>query len=236
MTVLKLAIAGAKAYHTPMTLRPLAIAALCLLPSCGIFSNEYSPEYMREDSPLDPPGMAAARAAQRAQRVKEGVFAPGASVEVQQGRAFLLDRNPDHSDEPNGRMVKSATAKIISCEGLYYYVELEDGKKGFLRESDLVSPVQLVPTDPMLIGGDLFPGVLPAGETPAPTGDIPLDDNQQLTTNADGRTVVLVGKKTDRGAEFEARKQELEQAADNAAPSDDDAGDPPPLPDSSVGH
>ncbi len=223
-----------------MKFAPIALATLCLLPSCGVFSNEYSPEYLREDSPLDPPGMAAARAAQRAkyaELAKESIFQVGDTIEVQHERAFLLDRNPDNTDEPTGRMVKSKTAKIISCEGLYYYVELENGKKGFLRESDLVPPVQLVATDPALIGGDLFPGALPTDETPGPEGDIPLDDNQKLTTNSDGRTVVIVDKKTDRSAEFEARKQAMENAAKDAAPAaGGNDGDPPPLPESSVGN
>ncbi len=85
--------------------------------------------------------------------------------------------------------------------------------------------------------GDIFPGAMPTGETPGPVGDIPLDDNQKLTTNADGRTVVIVDKKTDRSAEFEARKQAMENAAKQAAPAaGNDDGDPPPLPESSVGN
>ncbi len=217
-----------------MKLLPLALISLFLLPSCSEWrSREYTPEYLNADSPLDPPGMAAARAAQRAQRVKEGAFTPGSTIEVQQGRAFLLERNPDHNDDPSGRMVKSATAKIISCEGLYYFVELEDGKKGFLRESDLVPPVQLVPTDPSLIGSDLFPGATTADGMPSPGVEIPLQDNEQMTTNTDGRKVILIDKKTDRSAEFEAQRKAMESGA---AVGGDDAGDPPPLPDSSLGN
>ncbi len=202
---------------------PIALAALALLPSCdSLFSGEYSPEYLREDSPLDPPGLAAARKAQRDALVKEGLFAPGSTVEVQQGRVFLLARNPERTPEPSGKMVESAKAKIISCEGLYYFVELDGGERGFLRESDLVQPVELVPTNPML-AGDLF--ATPISEVAEP---LPLDENQTLTTNNNGRTVVLVGKKSERSAEFEERKKEVETGGDSGADSE-----PPPLPEPS---
>ncbi len=227
-------------YHQGMSLRLLALASLLLLPSCSLFTatEEYTPEYLKEDSPLDPPGTAQARKALRdkyAELAKNSTFKPGETYNINDGRVYLLDRNPDNVNEPSGRMVKAETAKVISCEGLYYFVETEGGKRGYLRASDLVSPVQLVPTDPLLMNGDLFPAGLPEGETPGPVGDIPLNDNQKLTTNADGRTVIIVDKKTDRSAEFEAQKQAMEQGA-QLNNSGSEGGDPPPLPDSSLGN
>ncbi len=194
---------------------------LALLPSCET-TEEYTPEYLREDSPLDPPGTAEARKAQRAERVKEGLFAPGSTVDVQQGRVFLLSRNPDYSDEPSGRMVDAEQAKVISCEGLYYFVELDGGKRGYLRESDLVSPVQLVPTDPVMVNGDLF--ATPVGDDGTP---LPLDENQTYATNATGRTVILVGKTSERGNEFEERKKAVEEGSTSGG------DEPPPLPEPS---
>ncbi len=207
-----------------MKLYPYLFAGLMLvLPSCdSLSSEEYTPEYLKETTPLDPPGTEAARKAMRMERVKEGKFETGSSVPVQQGRVFLLSRNPEYSPEPEGRLVEAAEAKILSCEGLYYFVEMEDGKRGYLRESDFEQPMDLLlpPADPMMaeFGGEVEGG--------AP---IQLDDNQTLTTNTDGRSVILVGKKTGRSAEFEKRKNALERGESYPVPA---AGgeEPPPLP------
>ncbi len=201
-------------------------AAMLVLPSCdSISSEEYMPEYMKETTPLDPPGTEAARKAMRLERVKEGKFATGTSVPVQQGRVFLLSRNPEYSPEPEGRLVESAEAKILSCEGLYYFVEMQDGKRGYLRESDLEQPIELMPTDPMLMGGMFGPDGEVEGGAP-----MQLDENQTLTTNTDGRSVILVGKKTERTAEFEKRKEAVEKGEPIPLPATGGDELPPPLP------
>lgn len=202
-------------YYTDMKLSSIVIMALgvVLLSSCSLFDPEeqdYTPEYLREDSPLDPPGTSEARAALRAKLVKEGAFAPGEELEVQQGKVFLFYRNPDYSHDTSGRMVEAATARIVSCEGLYYFVETDAGKKGYLRESDLVSPVKmLVSTE-----DNLFPeGEMP--QLPQNWGneaDSALDGAQKIMTTSSGRTVVVIKKKSERSAEFEARKKQLEEA------------------------
>ncbi len=203
---------------------------MLVLSSCDSFKQEeYTPEYLKEPSPLDPPGTEAARKAMRQERVKEGgKFETGTSVPVQEGRVFLLSRNPEYSHEPSGRMVEADEAKILSCEGLYYFVELEDGKRGYLRETDFVQPeVDLVSTNPMFAGefaGDMF---IPDGEVEG-AAPMQLDDNQTLTTNEDGRAVLLVGKKSDRSAEFEQRKQAVEKG--EPLPSSISIDEPPPLP------
>lgn len=207
----------------------LGAAALC---SCDAVKSltkpgEYHPEYMNEASALDAPGMAAAREAQRQERVKEGTYAPGEELEVQESKVYLFNRNPDKDENATGKMVQAAKAKIIACEGLYYFVETDEGDKGFLRESDLVNPVKLVSTTDML---------LPNGETPGPEGwaegaveqpeVMQLDANQTLMTNESGRTVVVVGKKSEKSDDFEARKKALMEGQSMPAPS----AAPAPLP------
>lgn len=191
----------------------LPLLGALLLSSCSLFERgEYTPLYLQEPSPLDPPGTAEAREQMRKERVKEGIFAVGSTPEVQQGKAFLLDRNPDYTENPSGRMVDTPTVKVLSCEGMYYFVEAEDGKRGFLRESDMVNPVTLVSTTDFIPmpGEGILPsvdGVLPFEAAPA----VPGTQGAQLHTNEDGRTVVVVGKKSDKAAEFEAQKRALEQ-------------------------
>lgn len=187
-----------------------------LLCSCDVVSKitapgEYHPEYLNEGSALDGVGAEAARAAQRNNRVQEGTFAPGDTLDVHESKVYLFSRNPDKDEKATGKMVNTDKAKIIACEGLYYFVEVDDGSKGFLRESDLVNPVKLVSTN------DNF--LLPNGETPGPEGwaegdvtqpdVLQLDSNQTLMTNANGRTVVVVGKKSEKSDDFEARKKAL---------------------------
>ena len=138
----------------------LSFLSAALLSSCGVLDSlttpgEYMPIYLQEPSPLDPPGMDAVRAEARAKYVKEGLYADGETLDVQQGKAYLFNRNPDYYEGAKGRMVDTATARIISCEGLYYFVEIEDGSKGFLRETDFVNPVKLVSTAEILGDGKM---------------------------------------------------------------------------------
>lgn len=217
-------------------MKPLAAIALLsvtLLSSCSIVERlstpgEYTPIYLQEPSPLDPPGMEAVRAEARAKYVKEGMYKDGEKLEVQHGKAYLFNRNPDYYEGAKGRMVEAANATVISCEGLYYFVELEDGSKGFLRETDFVNPVKLIPTSPMATAGD---GLLPG------TGHLPLVDDwsdlppmngdQKLMTNTAGRAVLVVSKKSDKTDEFNARRREIQQAP----AAEDDGGLPTPTAD-----
>lgn len=199
---------------------PILLLGTLLLSSCSLFnkSNEYMPLYLQEPSPLDPPGTEDLRAKMRAERVKEGIFAVGETPEVQQGRAYLLDRNPDYAENPSGRMVATGTVKVLSCEGTYYFVEAEDGKRGFLRESDMVRPITLVSTSDFVpLPGE---GLMPGADGLLPFEQAPLDKSAapQLRVNNDGRTVVVVGKKSDKSREFEERRRALE--ADMSAGAD----------------
>ena len=195
----------------------LSLLCIATLSSCSVFESlstpgEYMPIYLQEPSPLDPPGMEAVRAEARAKYVKEGLYANGETLEVQQGKAYLFNRNPDYYEGAKGRMVNAANAKIISCEGLYYFVELEDGSKGFLRETDFVNPVKLVST---AAESDL----LPIGAMP-PVGDwgssSPQDGDQTIMTNDSGRAVLVVSKKSKKTDEFEARRRQIEKAPDES--------------------
>lgn len=203
----------------------LSLLCVSMLTSCSVFESlttpgEYMPIYLQEPSPLDPPGMEAIRAEARAKYVKEGMYADGETLEVQQGKAYLFNRNPDYYEGAKGRMVTTASAKIISCEGIYYFVEIEDGSKGFLRETDFVNPVKLVSTT---AESDLLPiGAMPAADTWST--DNAQDGNQTIMTNDSGRAVLIVSKKSNKTDEFEKRRRELK-----AAPSsDDDSGLPTP--------
>lgn len=197
----------------------LSLFSAALLSSCGVIESlttpgEYMPLYLQEPSPLDPPGMEAKRAEARAKYVKEGLYADGETLDVQQGKAFLFNRNPDYYEGAQGRMVDTATARIISCEGLYYFVEIEDGSKGFLRETDFVNPVKLVSTAET--------GFLPPVEDWADSE--PMDGDQTIMTNDTGRAVLVVSKKSRKTDEFEARRRELQKSP----AVEDDGGLPTP--------
>ena len=190
----------------------LSFLGTILLSSCGVLESlttpgEYMPIYLQEPSPMDPPGMEAVRAEARAKYVKEGLYADDETLEVQQGKAYLFNRNPDYYEGAQGRMVDTSSAKIISCEGLYYFVEIDDGRKGFLRETDFVNPVKLVSTTDG--------GILPTGELPAIGEWHPgeeRDGAQTIMTTNTGRAVLVVRKKSQKTDEFEARRRELQQA------------------------
>ena len=205
-----------------LTLTLFAVATV--LTSCSWLKRmtepgEYSPAYLQAESALDPPGAAAAREEARRKLVKDGIFVTGAQIDVKEGKAFLFTRNPDHVPETGGRMVKTTKAKILSCEGSYYFVEVDSGQRGFLRESDLVDPAStLVTTSGVVPDGQ---GILPSGDatdggTVLQDGTLDLGDNKTLTTNENGRTVVVVGKKTGKTSEFEEAKRRIEAASEDA--------------------
>lgn len=184
---------------------------------------------------MDPPGTADARKAMRDKLVKTGAFAPGDTPEVQQGKVYLFDRNPDYDPNASGRMVEAKKVKVRSCEGLYYFVELENGGNGYLRESDMLAPVTLVTTQP----GVLFPGEAPGMplpmDVPAPA-EVELDGNQKLMTNTAGRTVVVVNKSSERNNEFEARKKAFLEAAGKEQPKPANEPEFEPLPEPTAGY
>lgn len=197
----------------------LSICCVAALNSCSVFEGlttpgEYLPIYLQEPSPLDPPGMEAVRAEARAKYVKEGLYADGETLEVQQGKAYLFNRNPDYYEGASGRMVDTSQAKIISCEGLYYFVQIDDGSKGFLRETDFVNPVKLVSTADEA-------ALLPLGDmgtwNTAPTQD----GAQTIMTNEAGRAVLIVNKKSDKSNEFEARRKEIGSTAPTPEAADE---------------
>ena len=72
-----------------LTLTLFAVATV--LTSCSWLKRmaepgEYSPAYLQEESALDPPGAAAAREEARRKLVKEGMYVPGAEIEVRKAR------------------------------------------------------------------------------------------------------------------------------------------------------
>lgn len=193
----------------------ISLLSMTLFTSCSVMERlsspgEYTPIYLEEPSPLDPPGMDAIRAEARAKYVKEGLYKDGETLEVQQGKAFLFNRNPDYYEGAKGRMIQTVNARIISCEGLYYFVELDDGSKGFLRETDFVSPVKLVSSS--------LENLLPEESWDSPT---PVNGEQQIITSASGRAVLVVKKTSKKTDEFNARRRELlnKQAVGDALPT-----------------
>ena len=164
----------------------LILATSLLLTSCNwvqtVFeSTDYTPEYLKEDSPLDPPGTADARAAMRKARVKEGLFATGSEVQIRDGKAYLFNLNPDYSESTGGRMVNAQTAKIVSCEGTYYFVETNEGKRGYMRESDFVDPFAVDPNAQFLPDGQ---GILPPVEGAENTSSLPFSSQPAQTLPA----------------------------------------------------
>lgn len=194
-----------------MMLRSAFLLSLPLmLVSCGLTDRgTYVPEYLKPDSPLDPPGTSAARAAMRAEILKEGKYPADAEAPVREGKVFLLERNPDRDESTDGKLVRTPSVKVIACEGTYYFVETQEGERGFVRESDLEDPVTLVSnglTDPVT-GLPLTPGgeaQLPSPESNASA----VQPTDRVTVSSTGRAVILRSNGSDRAAAYEQRRRE----------------------------
>ena len=63
----------------------ISLLSMTLFTSCSVMERlsspgEYTPIYLEEPSPLDPPGMDAIRAEARAKYVKEGLYKDGETL------------------------------------------------------------------------------------------------------------------------------------------------------------
>lgn len=198
------------------TLSATALGAILLLSSCSTTDKNPLPIYLAPDSSLDAPGQQAARKAEFKRRQKEGAFAVGSKAKVSKGKAFFFSKNPDIDGILGGKMMEADEVTILSAEGMYYYVRTEDEDGGYLRESDLINPS----VDAQLTAGmDLMEGMVFGDPSAAPeiTGDGALfpptngltmevpgqEGAPQVRTNAQGRVVTVVKKKTGAGNRFE---------------------------------
>lgn len=221
-----------------MRLPVLLLTSLLLLSSCSLFKPAESlPEYLREDSPLDPPGTAAARAEMRAKYLKEGIYAKGDRVDIFGGRIVLFDRNPERESNIKARSIETGTVKVIACEGTYYFVEADGGEMGYAKETDLFNPAAMPllpegqePFGPLVPGdGQLIPGV------PGADGaGVDIGGNQRLMQDADGHSVIITPSSSQRSSEFAARERALQQGQSLPASGEDEGSDE--LPPSSLDH
>ncbi len=168
------------------------ILALCsmLIPACKNSLMNNTPMHLQVDRSDDPPGLASQRKEMREKREKSGTYAKGEQAYISNGKAMFFRQNPDYYTNPEGQMVESQTAKVIFCEGLYYFVQAATGERGYMRESDFApkeiglpdsslgimgelgiptAPLDGVEYNPTLDNSGLFPGgeLLPGGEQPA---------------------------------------------------------------------
>ncbi|MFI3243966.1 MAG: hypothetical protein R3Y56_06920 [Akkermansia sp.] len=208
---------------TPSITR-LFIASALLLASCSSSNKNPLPLFLAPDSPMDPPGASADRAAEFEKRQKEGSFKLGDTLYVSQGKAYFFAQNPEVDGDKGGKMMDADTVTVLSCEGMYYYVQTPDKDGGYLRESDLISTQakELMNFDGAAMDGVFFgdPSAAPAvtgGGALFPTTDgltieMPLGEDpnaRQVLTNAQGRVVTLASKKTEAGDRFEEKKAAL---------------------------
>lgn len=232
--------------------------SMCLFTS-ACKSNKMNPEplFLKPVTALDPPGTEGLRKAELERRQKEGRFATDAELELVGGKAFFFAKNPEIDGASGGKMMEAKSVKIVLCEGLYYYVKTPDGDGGYLRESDLIDPNDFSMMGLPLTEGYIFgdpnapmddsglPLTLGSGSELFP--DTPLfSDNvegAQVLTNAQGRVVTMVQKKTEAGKRFSEEEQKIRAASPSKdsspaiptpAPSKVAPGEIPDLPDSTL--
>ncbi len=223
-----------------------ALVSGLVLSSCKSSLKNFTPPHLVADHPNDAPGVAINRKQERDKREKTGRFKIGEELPVAGGKAMLFMSNPDYdvNKNPVGKMVEATSAKVIFCEGLYYFVETNNEDRGYIRETDLSSanadsslPTPAAgggssaPTSYPSGGGIGAPSAYPAGDLPplpaAGAGDIfpgdPLfgGDPGSTATTSSGRAVNIKTRETGRSKDFEKMKASLEKrsGAASATPS-----------------
>jgi len=142
----------------------LVLLSTCLLSSCFTSNSpkEFTPSYLKKDSNLDKPGTASARAAERNKRKKDGAFALDANYALHGGKVFLFKMNPEYADSASGKTYKAKTAKVIFCEGTYYFVELDTKERGYIQETSMVPIRSLMGDMSLTMDGFGWVDALPA--------------------------------------------------------------------------
>ncbi len=216
------------------TLLYLGLSSVLLLTSCTTSDKNPLPLYLAPDSPLDEPGQSAARKKELLRRQKEGAFPIGATVTVSQGKSFFFAQNPEIDGMFGGKMMEADTVTIVTCEGMYYYVKTMDDDGGYLRESDLINPDVMAQAnfDMSVMDGVVFGEPSAVSEVtgegalfPASDGltmELPANDPNatKVVTNAQGRVVTMVSKKTDASDRFEQTKAAIPFSTPVAAPKE----------------
>lgn len=164
----------------------LLLLGSCILPSCLSLDNpkNFTPNYLKEDSNLDKPGAAAARAAERVKRKKSGAFATDLDYALHGGKVFLFEMNPEYSESASGKSYEAKTAKVIFCEGTYYFVELDTKERGYIQETSMMQPVALMMDLPLTMDGSVWDEALPGSIS------IDLDDNMEPLFPSDSAEVI----------------------------------------------
>ena len=152
-----------------MNCRPLSLLLLgsFFLSSCSSLNDpkSFTPNYLKEDSNLDKPGVAAARAAERAKRKKDGAFTINSEYALQGGKVFLFKMNPEYSESASGKNYEAKSAKVIFCEGTYYFVELDTKERGYIQATSMINPIPLMSELPLTMDGVEWGEVLPISES-----------------------------------------------------------------------
>ncbi len=219
---------------TALILLPLMSGVL--LTSCKSSLKNFTPAHLIAPHPNDAPGIEISRKAERDKREKEGRYKIGEELPVAGGKAMLFMSNPDYDvrTKPVGKLVEATSAKVIFCEGLYYFVETNNQDRGYIRETDL-SPAQLSDALPEPSSSHFSRSSSPAGSSASPSvypGDIePLpaetgppslfpgagglllggDEQGPTATTQSGRVVNIRTRDTGRGKDFEEVKASLER-------------------------
>ncbi len=226
-----------------------SLFAASLLVSCKSSFQDFTPAYLLPDSPSDAPGVGASRKMERDKRQKQGLYKVGDVLPVTGGKAMLFMSNPDYDThiKPDGKLITAKTAKVIFCEGLYYFIETDKKDRGYIRESDLTSNIPALPDAQLDLQGiisaptELSVGdysTLPGGDSSElfPEGGFLMNgaSPQATATTETGRVVNIKTRDTGKSDDFEKVLQSLGQTNTNPAPTatpTPSAGDDSDIPD-----
>ncbi len=230
------------------------LGSLCLV-SCKSSFKGYTPAYLIPDTALDAPGVGASRKMERDKRRKDGLYEVGEVRPVRGGKAMLFMSNPDYDQhiKPVGELIEATTAKVIFCEGLYYFVETDNKDRGYMRESDLAAKaaetpseqvmstegIISVPTDYSISDFSTLPGADSGGLFPEGGALINGGDSSTATTES-GRVVNIKSRDTGKSEDFERMRDKIGQGADkqpesSPSPSDNQSSIPDlPMPTSKL--
>ncbi len=226
-----------------------------ILSSCKSSLKNFTPAHLIAPHPNDAPGIEISRKAERDKREKEGRYKIGEELPVAGGKAMLFMSNPDYDTKtkPVGKLVEATSAKVIFCEGLYYFVETNNQDRGYIRETDLSpatlgdalpepsssnigggAPAGFSSSAPSIYPGDIAPLPVEAGPPslfPGAGGLLLGGEDQGATaTTQSGRVVNIKTRDTGRNKDFEKMKASLEKHENEAKAGPKVIPTPEPLP------
>lgn len=139
-----------------------------VLATSSLVACKSTGDFTESSSALDPVGLAHHKR-EAAKLASEAKFKPNEQITLRNTQVMVFDKNPQRYTT-GGEVVSASTATVVKSEGLFVRVKFDDGKTGYINESDIVDPMENFGFG---YGTEMMPAFLTDEGLPLPAGEMP---------------------------------------------------------------